>query len=254
MAESAKFRISDLTFGYDGAIVQRDVSFDVGAGSIFAIMGPSGCGKSTLMKTMIGLLRPKSGTIRVGDEDYWNATEARRVEIGRRFGVVFQSGALWSSMTAEDNVALPLRMFTGLDEPSIRALARLKLSLVGLDQSASAMPSELSGGMRRRVGIARALSLDPDVLFLDEPSAGLDPIASKRLDDLILELRDGFGVTVIMVSHELPSLLGICDDGIFLDADSRTAIAHGSPSVLRDGSEEPAVRAFMHRERPANER
>jgi phospholipid/cholesterol/gamma-HCH transport system ATP-binding protein len=205
------------------------------------------------MKTMIGLLRPTSGTIRVGDEDYWAATEARRTEIGRRFGVVFQSGALWSSMTAEDNVALPLRMFTRLDEPSIKALARLKLSLVGLETAASAMPSELSGGMRRRVGIARALSLDPDVLFLDEPSAGLDPITAKRLDDLILELRNGFGVTVIMVSHELPSLLGICDDGIFLDTVTRTAIAHGSPKMLRDTSEHPAVRAFMRRERPENE-
>jgi phospholipid/cholesterol/gamma-HCH transport system ATP-binding protein len=245
-----KFKVDGLAFGYDGGTVQHDVSFNVRDRSIFAIMGPSGCGKSTLMKTMIGLLRPNTGTIRVGDEDYWSASEARRVEIGRRFGVVFQSGALWSSMTAEDNVALPLRMFTGLNEPSIKALARLKLSLVGLDAAASSMPAELSGGMRRRVGIARALSLDPDVLFLDEPSAGLDPIASRRLDDLILELRDGFGVTVIMVSHELPSLLGICDDGIFLDTVSKTAVGHGSPSRLRDSSEHPAVRAFMRRERP----
>jgi phospholipid/cholesterol/gamma-HCH transport system ATP-binding protein len=250
MAASAKFRVDGLSFGYGGNVVQHDVSFEVGDQSIFAIMGPSGCGKSTLMKAMIGLLRPKAGTIRVGDEDYWEATGARRIEIGRRFGVVFQSGALWSSMTAEDNVALPMRMFTRLDEPSIMALARLKLSLVGLDRAATAMPSELSGGMRRRVGIARALSLDPEVLFLDEPSAGLDPIAARRLDDLILELRDGFGVTVIMVSHELPSLFGICDDGIFLDAASRTAIARGSPRALRDDNENPAVWAFMHRERP----
>ena len=248
--ERAKFQVSGLAFGYGGGTVQHDVSFDVGDRSIFAIMGGSGCGKSTLMKTMVGLLRPNAGTIRVGDEDYWSASEPRRIDIGRRFGVVFQSGALWSSMTAEDNVALPLRMFTRLNEPSIKALARLKLSLVGLEAAASSMPAELSGGMRRRVGIARALSLDPDVLFLDEPSAGLDPIASRRLDDLILELRDGFGVTVIMVSHELPSLLGICDDGIFLDTESRTAIAHGSPKVLRDSSEHPAVRAFMRRERP----
>jgi phospholipid/cholesterol/gamma-HCH transport system ATP-binding protein len=248
-----RFRVDGLSFGYGGGTVQHDVSFTVGDRSIFAIMGASGCGKSTLMKTMIGLLKPNSGTILVQDEDYWAATEARRTEIGRRFGVVFQSGALWSSMTAEDNVALPMRMFTRLNEPSIKALARLKLSLVGLEMAASSMPAELSGGMRRRVGIARALSLDPEVLFLDEPSAGLDPIASRRLDDLILELRDGFGVTVIMVSHELPSLLGICDDGIFLDTESRTAIAHGSPRTLRDSSEHPAVRAFMRRERPADE-
>jgi phospholipid/cholesterol/gamma-HCH transport system ATP-binding protein len=248
-----KLRIEGLAFGYGTSIVQHDVSFDVGDKSIFAIMGGSGCGKSTLMKTMIGLLKPTAGTIRVGDEDYWGATEARRTAMGRRFGVVFQSGALWSSMTAEDNVALPLRMFTQLDKAAITALARLKLSLVGLDTVGSVMPGELSGGMRRRVGIARALSLDPDVLFLDEPSAGLDPISAKRLDDLIVELRDGFGVTVIMVSHELPSLLGICDDGIFLDTESRTAIAHGSPRELRDTCEHPTVHAFMNRERPAGE-
>ena len=245
-----KIRVDGISFGYDGGVVQHDISFEVGEKSIFAIMGGSGCGKSTLMRTMIGLLPPYTGSIYVGDEDYWAATESRRAEIGRRFGVVFQSGALWSSMTAEENVALPLRMFTHLDNNSIEQLARLKLSLVGLDKAGSTMPGELSGGMRRRVGIARALSLDPDVLFLDEPSAGLDPVASKRLDDLILELRNGFGVTVIMVSHELPSLLGICDDGIFLDAETKTAVAHGSPKQLRDTSDQPSVRAFMHRERP----
>ena len=248
-----KFHVENLSFGYDGRIVQHDVSFDVGGKSIFAIMGGSGCGKSTLMKTMIGLLRPTAGAIYVGDENYWAASEARRTEIGRRFGVVFQSGALWSSMTAEENVALPLRMFTRLSDRAIKALAQLKLSLVGLDRAASVMPAELSGGMRRRVGIARALSLEPDVLFLDEPSAGLDPVASKRLDDLILQLRDGFGVTVIMVSHELPSLLAICDDGIFLDAETKTAIAKGSPRALLETCDLPAVHAFMHRERPAAE-
>ncbi len=244
-----KLRVEGLAFGYDGTEVQHNVSFEVGEKSIFAIMGGSGTGKSTLMKTMIGLLRPTAGTIWVGDEDYWSASEERRVEIGRRFGVVFQSGALWSSMTAEENVALPLRMFTGLDNAAIIALARLKLGLVGLDSAASSMPAELSGGMRRRVGIARALALDPEVLFLDEPSAGLDPISARRLDDLILELRDGFGVTVVVVSHELPSLFGICDDGIFLDEVTKTAIAHGSPKTLRDTSDDPAVHAFMNRER-----
>jgi phospholipid/cholesterol/gamma-HCH transport system ATP-binding protein len=248
-----KLRATGLAFGYGGDIVQHDVSFDVRTKSIFAIMGGSGCGKSTLMKTMIGLLKPSAGTFYVADEDYWGATEQRRTEIGRRFGVVFQNGALWSSMSVEENVALPPRMFTQLDDASIKAQARLKLSLVGLDIDPATMPAELSGGMRRRVAIARALSLDPDVLFLDEPSAGLDPIAARRLDDLILDLRDGFGVTVVMVSHELPSLLGICDDGIFLDAESKTAIAQGSPRELRDTSEHPTVRAFMRRERPSDE-
>jgi phospholipid/cholesterol/gamma-HCH transport system ATP-binding protein len=247
-----KLKIQDLAFGYGDVPVQHDISFDVAAGSIFAIMGGSGSGKSTLMKTMIGLLRPMTGVFYAAGEDYWGATEQRRAEIGRRFGVVFQSGALWSSMTAEDNVALPMRMFTRLDNASIRALARLKLSLVGLDTGRPVMPAELSGGMRRRVGIARALALDPEVLFLDEPSAGLDPITSRRLDDLILELRDGFGVTVVIVSHELPSLFAVCDDGIFLDAVSKTAIAHGAPRTLRDTCSHPTVHAFMNRERPAD--
>jgi phospholipid/cholesterol/gamma-HCH transport system ATP-binding protein len=250
----SKLRVEDLAFGYGGTNVQHDVSFNVDPKSIFAIMGGSGCGKSTLMKTMIGLLRPSAGSIYVGDEDYWGAPEERRTEIGHRFGVVFQSGALWSSMTAEENVELPPRMFTTMDDATIKELARLKLSLVGLDIGSSVMPAELSGGMRRRVAIARALSLDPDILFLDEPSAGLDPIAAKRLDDLILDLRDGFGVTVVMVSHELPSLLGICDDGIFLDAETKTAIARGSPRSLLETSDHPTVRAFMHRERPMGER
>ncbi len=250
---TSKLRVEALAFGYGDTIVQHDVSFTVEPRSIFAIMGGSGCGKSTLMKTMIGLLQPTAGTIYVDDEDYWGATEERRTEIGRRFGVVFQSGALWSSMTAEENVALPARMFTKIDDASIRALARLKLSLAGLDIGPSMMPSELSGGMRRRVAIARALSLDPEILFLDEPSAGLDPIAAKRLDDLILDLRDGFGVTVVIVSHELPSLLGICDDGIFLDAERKTVIARGSPKTLLE-SDDPTVHAFMHRERPAEDR
>jgi phospholipid/cholesterol/gamma-HCH transport system ATP-binding protein len=252
-SSAAKLRVAGLAFGYDGNIVQHDVSFEVRSKSIFAIMGGSGCGKSTLMKTLIGLLKPSAGSIHVGDEDYWGASGQRRTEIGRRFGVVFQSGALWSSMTVEENVALPSRMFTGLDDASIKALAQMKLSLAGLDIDPSTMPAELSGGMRRRVAIARALSLDPDVLFLDEPSAGLDPIAARRLDDLILDLRDGFGVTVVLVSHELPSLLGICDDGIFLDAESKTAIANGSPRTLLDTSDHPTVRAFMHRERPSDE-
>ncbi len=237
-----------IAVGYGAAPIQHDVSFTVAAGSIFAIMGGSGCGKSTLMKAMIGLLAPSCGSVRIRGEDYWAATEQRRGEIGRRSGVLFQSSALWSSMSIADNVALPLRMFTRLDEPSISRLVRLKLDLVGLDTPGSAMPSELSGGMRKRVGLARALALDPDILFLDEPSAGLDPISARRLDDLILDLRDGFGTTVVMVSHELASLFEICDDGIFLDAATHTAIAHGSPKLLRDTCADPAVHAFMHRE------
>ncbi len=244
-----KIAATKLAFGYGNKTVQDDVSFTVRQGSIFAIMGGSGCGKSTLMKVLIGLLRPRRGTVLVDGGNYWEADESRRAEIGRRFGVVFQSGALWSSMSVAENVALPMRMFTKLDDAAITALVRLKLSLVGLDPSGAMMPSDLSGGMRKRAGLARALSLDPEILFLDEPSAGLDPISAKRFDDLLMELRDGFGVTVVMVSHELPSLLEICDDGVFLDADTRTAIAHGAPRDLLASCTHPTVQAFMKRTR-----
>lgn len=244
-----RLEVRDLSVGFGDVIVQRDISFKVAAGSIFAIMGGSGCGKSTVLKAMIGLLRPRLGSIHVGEEDYWAASDERRAEIGRGFGILFQSGALWNSMTVAENVAFPLKMLTPLDDAAIAALVRVKLLLVGLGAAAEAMPADLSGGMRKRAALARALALDPDILFFDEPSAGLDPITARRLDDLIQELRDGFGTTVVMVSHELPSLFGICDDGIFLDAKTKTAIAHGAPRALREDSTHPAVHAFMNRER-----
>lgn len=248
-----RLRVRGLRLAFGERVIQRDLGFSVRRGSIFAVMGGSGCGKSTVLKAMVGLLRPAAGTVLVDGEDYWGADDARRGEIGRRFGVLFQNGALWSSMTVAENVALPLQMFTRLDATSIDALVRLKLSLVGMGAAGQRMPSELSGGMRKRAGLARALALDPGILFFDEPSAGLDPITSKRLDDLILELRDGLGATVVIVSHELPSLFAICDDGVFLDAETRTAIAHGSPRALRDGCDHPTVRAFMARERSATD-
>ena len=249
-SRAPKLKVRGLRIGYGEKLVQQDVSFDVGTGAIFAIMGVSGCGKSTLLRALTGLLRPTAGSISFDGEDYWAAAENRRMEIGRNFGVVFQGGALWTSMTAAENVALPLQMFTNLDGASIEALVQTKLSLVGLTEGRATMPADLSGGMRQRVGLARALALEPRVLFLDEPSAGLDPISSVRLDDLILELRNGFAVTIVIVSHELPSLFGICDDGVFLDAITHTALAHGSPRALRDSCSHPVVRAFMHRELP----
>ncbi len=249
-AQDDRLNVHGLTLAFGTRVILRELSFSVRRGSIFAIMGGSGCGKSTVLRAIIGLLRPAAGTILVDGEDYWAATEAHRTEISRRFGVLFQNGALWTSMTVAENVVLPLQMFTQLDSASIDALARLKLSLVGLGAAGERMPSELSGGMRKRAGLARALALDPDILLFDEPSAGLDPITSKRLDDLILELRDGLGATIVVVSHELPSLFAICDDGVFLDAETRTAIAHGSPGALREGCDHPTVRAFMTRARP----
>lgn len=242
-----RLRVSNLTVAFGPRIIQRDLSFSVRQGSIFAIMGGSGCGKSTVLRAMIGLLRPSSGSITVDGEDYWTVSEKRRAEMRRRFGVLFQSGALWSSMTVAENVALPLQMFTPLPSDSIDVLVKLKLSFVGLSTAAAKMPAELSGGMRKRAALARALALDPEILFFDEPSAGLDPITSNRLDELIQELSRGLGATVVIVSHELPSLFGICDDGVFLDAESKTAIAHGSPRILRDSCVHPSVRAFMTR-------
>jgi phospholipid/cholesterol/gamma-HCH transport system ATP-binding protein len=243
--------LRDVTLAFGPRIILHDLAFDVRRGSIFAVMGGSGCGKSTVLKSMIGLLRPRHGTVCVAGEDYWAGSDQRRTAIGRRFGVLFQNAALWSALTVGENVALPMRMFTGLDETAIRRLVRLKLGLVGLEGVEDMAPSDLSGGMRERAGLARALALDPDVLFLDEPSAGLDPITSRRLDDLILNLRDGLGATIVIVSHELPSLFAIADDGVFLDAQTRTAIAHGAPKTLRDSCTDPLVAAFMRRERPA---
>ncbi len=242
--------VRSLTVGHGADVAQRDVSFAVKQGSIFAIMGVSGCGKSTLLRALFGLIRPVAGTVRFKGTDYWAQSDEARATMGRRFGVLFQAGALWSSLTSAENVALPLQMFTDLDANAIDALVQLKLSLVGLTEGRDAHPADLSGGMAKRVGLARALSLDPEILFLDEPSSGLDPVSAERLDQLIRVLRDGFGMTVVMVSHDLPSLFGICDDGIFLDAATHTPIAHGSPRSLRDACPTPAVSEFMHRGQP----
>jgi phospholipid/cholesterol/gamma-HCH transport system ATP-binding protein len=247
-------KVRDLSVGYGDVPVQHGVSFEVKRGSIFGIMGVSGCGKSTLLRALIGLLRPSAGSVQFDGEDYWTLAEEQRAIRGRRFGVLFQGGALWNSLTAAQNVALPLQMFTAASKPSIDALVAVKLSLVGLESGRESMPSDLSGGMQRRVGLARALALDPDILFLDEPASGLDPISARHFDKLILQLRDGFGVTVVMVSHELTSLLATCDDGVFLDAESHTAVAHGAPRELREQCTIPLVHSFMNPEAASDPR
>ena len=240
--------LSEVTIGYGERIIQRGLSFEVRRGSVFAIMGGSGSGKSTLLRSMIGLLEPKSGTVTFGGENYWSAGARERAEIARRFGVLFQSAALWSALTVGQNVALPMQMFTCMDESTIRRLVELKLALVEMDQAIDLLPSQLSGGMAKRAGLARALALDPEVLFLDEPSSGLDPVASSRLDDLILDLREATDATIVLVSHDLLSLFTVADDGVFLDGAAATAIARGSPAQLRDRCQDPRVRAFMRRE------
>ena len=243
--------VRGVTLAFGPKIIQHDLSFDVRRGNIFAIMGGSGCGKSTVLKSMIGLMRPSAGTILADGVDIWSGSMAQRAAIGRGFGVLFQSGALWSALTVGQNVALPLQMATTLNAAAIRRLVRLKLAMVDLEDAIDTAPADLSGGMRKRAGLARALALDPGILFFDEPSAGLDPITSRRMDDLILNLRDGLGTTIVVVSHELSSLFAIADDGVFLDAGTKTAIAHGAPAALRDGCADPQVHAFMRRERPA---
>lgn len=239
--------LDGITLAYGPNVIQSNISMDVRRGSIFVVMGESGCGKSTVLRSMIGLLRPAAGQYRLENEDYWTANDARRTMIAQRFGVLFQSGALWSSMTVGENVALPMQINTRLDATSIRAQVELKLGLVGMLDAIDHYPSELSGGMKKRAGLARALALDPDILFLDEPTAGLDPVASARLEELILNLHDGLGTTIVVISHELPTLFALADNGIYFDNVTRSPIAHGSPSYLRDHCDDPQVRAFMQR-------
>lgn len=227
--------------------MQRDVSFSIMPGEIFVIMGGSGCGKSTMLRAMIGLLRPANGSITYDDQPLWEVDDEQRAELQRRFGVLFQGGALWSSMTLAENVALPLTQYTSLKPGEISSIVSLKLALVGLRGFEDYYPSEISGGMKKRAGLARAIALDPSILFFDEPSAELDPVSSKRLDDLILELRDGLGATIVMVTHELASIFAVADNAIFLDAETHTGIALGNPRDLLKTSQDPKVHDFLTR-------
>jgi phospholipid/cholesterol/gamma-HCH transport system ATP-binding protein len=246
----ALLEVDDLEMRFGERLIQTGVSFKVEKGTIFAIMGGSGCGKSTLLKHLIGLLAPAKGTVTYDGVDYWAAEEAAQTKLRTGFGMLFQSAALWSSMTILENVCLPLEQQGKLDEAGREARAREVLEWVDLGQFADFYPSDLSGGMKKRAGLARAIGTEPPLLFLDEPSAGLDPISSKKLDNLVLDIRERSGCAVVFVSHELPSLFAIADDSIFLDADSKTPIAHGAPRDLRDSATHPTVRAFLAREEP----
>jgi len=237
----------NLEIAYGDFVIQRDLNFTVNRGEIFVLMGGSGCGKTTVMRCLTGLKEPAKGQIFIGGVSFWEAGQEVRDQMARNIGIVYQSGALWSSMTLAENVGLPLGEFYDLTPQDIRELSSLKLALVGLSGFEDYYPSEISGGMRKRAGVARALALDPEFLFFDEPSAGLDPVTSSLLDDLIVELRDSLGATMVMVTHELPSIFSIADNCVYLDADTRTMIASGNPKQLKTECEDPKVHAFLTR-------
>jgi phospholipid/cholesterol/gamma-HCH transport system ATP-binding protein len=244
---SAHITVQDLTMAYGDFVIQRDLSFTIRRGDVFIIMGGSGCGKSTLLRHLIGLKAPASGRVLYDGVSYWDAPAAEQGRIKRGFGMSFQSGALWSSLTLAENIGLPLGEYTDLGPGEIAEIVSLKLSLVGLAGFEAFYPSEISGGMRKRAALARAMALDPEILFFDEPSAGLDPISSRRLDDLMLELRDSLGTTIVVVTHELASIFTIGNNSVFLDPETRTMIATGDPKILRDECPDPGVRQFLNR-------
>ncbi len=241
------FTVKDLTIAYGSYAVQKDLAFTINRQDVFIIMGGSGCGKSSLLRVLVGLQKPARGTVHYGEHDFWGASADERQTFLRRVGVLFQSGALWSSMTLAENIALPLERYTSLSAKDIREQAMLKLALVGLAGFEDYYPSEISGGMRKRAGLARALALDPEIVFFDEPSAGLDPLSAALLDELILELKDNLGMTVVVVTHDLDSIFTIGNNSVFLDATTHTQLTTGNPRELRDSATNAYVRRFLNR-------
>jgi phospholipid/cholesterol/gamma-HCH transport system ATP-binding protein len=245
--ETPPIAVSDLTMAYGARTIMQGLTFDVRRGEILVVMGGSGSGKSTLLKHLIGLKRPSVGSIFFEGEDFLEADPEARKGILRRMGVLYQNGALWSGLTLAENVALPLEQYTELDRAAVAEVVSLKLALVGLRGFEEHYPVEISGGMRKRAALARAIALDPEVLFFDEPSSGLDPITASRLDDLILQLRASFGSTIVVVSHDLDSIFKIADRAVFLDIKEGTMTALGDPAELRDDPPNDEVRDFLTR-------
>lgn len=245
--ETPAIRVQDLTMAYGSFVLQRNLTFTVEKGDIFVIMGGSGCGKSTLLRHLTGLKEPAAGRVLYGDEDFWALDAEGRDRVIRRTGILYQSGALWSSMTLAENVAVPLTTYTKLDAKTVRELVSFKLALVGLAGFEDFYPSQISGGMRKRAGLARAIALDPELLFFDEPSAGLDPVSARNLDDLILELKESLGATVVIVTHELASIYAIANNSVFLDNVSKTMLAAGDPKRLVKESDDDTLIRFLTR-------
>jgi len=239
--------VQDVTMAYGSFVIQRDLSFNINRGDIFVIMGGSGCGKSTLLKHMLGLILPSCGDILYNGTSFTRASDSEQEAMRQRWGITYQSGGMFSAMTLAENVTLPLQLYTQYSPTDIEDIVAYKLALVGLDGYQSYYPSQISGGMRKRAALARAIALDPEILFFDEPSAGLDPISSRLLDELIVQLKESIGATVVMVTHELPSIFAIATNAVYLDNDTRTMIAYGNPADLRDHSEQAVVRQFLTR-------
>lgn len=247
MPEAPHIEVKDLVCAYGDYLVLRDISFKVKRAEILVIMGRSGCGKSTLLKHLIGLREPKEGHVLYDGNDFFEGSEKDRQQLLRKFGVLYQGGALWSSMTLEENVSFPLEEYTNLKKSQIREIVDMKLSQMGLEGFQDFYPNELSGGMRKRAGLARAMALDPEILFFDEPSSGLDPVSSKRLDDLILNIRDLFNTTVVVVTHELDSIFAIADKAVMLSPQTKSMIAIGDPNDLIENSPNERVTEFLSR-------
>jgi phospholipid/cholesterol/gamma-HCH transport system ATP-binding protein len=243
----AHITVSDLTMAFGSFVLQHDLNFTIRRGDIFIVMGGSGCGKSTLLHHLIGLKSPARGQVLYDGVSFWEVDFEERQRLMRGFGILYQSGALWSSMTLTENIGIPLQTYTDLSPARIRDVAAYKLALVGLTGFEDYYPSEISGGMQKRAGLARAMALDPEILFFDEPSAGLDPISARRLDDLIIDLRESLGTTVVVVTHELASIFAIGTNSVFLDPDAKTMIAQGPPKTLLAETKDPRVREFLTR-------
>ena len=239
--------VADLTMAYGSTLIQRDLNFTINRGDIFIVMGGSGCGKSTLLKHLIGLLQPATGEIRYNGISYFDASRQQQQEMRRSWGTTFQTGGLFSAMTLAENVALPLQQNTKLNKTEIADLVHYKLALVGLAGFQDYYPSQISGGMQKRAGLARAIALDPEVLFFDEPSAGLDPLSSKLLDELIVQIQQTTGATIVVVTHELASIFAIGTNSVFLDPESKTMLDCGHPQRLKSDSKHPQVRNFLSR-------